>query len=205
MLLRSALSEAELVTAQRRAIEAFSAARRAAEQAVLATATSREQRMDAERRREVLQAQHHAVVARSQAGAGRRDRPGTSDVPLRAVVAHRNEWFTGRLVAALGEAGVVVLCTTGNGAEAVGVCVAEQPDLVVVEERTAMISGEEVVRDVRRFVPTALVAAQVAYEDRVGALLDAGAQAAYARRVPPADLAADVLRQLAAGVRAPGA
>jgi CheY-like chemotaxis protein len=64
-----------------------------------------------------------------------------------------------------------------NGADAVGVVAAEQPDLLLVEDRLPMVSGEQVIAGVRTFSPNTLIAAQVAYSDRVGALLDAERQA----------------------------
>ncbi|MBW3611859.1 MAG: hypothetical protein KY438_10085, partial [Actinobacteria bacterium] len=70
-------------------------------------------------------------------------------------------------------AGVRVVARLDNGADALGVVVAEQPDLVLVEESLAMLPGQEVVREIRQFSPHTLVVAQVAYGDRAGQMLDA--------------------------------
>jgi hypothetical protein len=53
-----------------------------------------------------------------------------------------------------------------------------------------MMSGEDVVREVRAFAPMTRIGAQVAYDDRIALMLEAGAHSAYTRRVPPADVAA---------------
>ena len=66
-----------------------------------------------------------------------------------------------------------------------------------------MVPGEQVVRDVRSYCPDTVVAAQVAYGDRVGALLHAGASAVFTRRVPPLDAARSMLELLAGGLTGP--
>jgi DNA-binding NarL/FixJ family response regulator len=85
---------------------------------------------------------------------------------------------------------IAVVARLTNGAEAVGAVVAEQPDLLLVEDSLPMMSGEDVVREVRTFAPLTRIGAQVAHDDRIAAMLDAGAHSAYTRRVPPADVAA---------------
>lgn len=52
-----------------------------------------------------------------------------------------------------------------------------------------MVPGEQVLRELRVLCPSTRIVAQCAYGDRVGALLEAGAVAVYARKVPPADVA----------------
>jgi ActR/RegA family two-component response regulator len=189
-------SELELAALQLRAIDTWNRARRMAEEAAAAGAKSREMRMDLDRRVEVLRAQHHAIVARTEQSLERSVHVMRRTAPRRAVVAHRNEWFVNKLCGDLTRRGIEVVGRFDNGAEAVGVAVAEQPDLVVVEDRLAMVSGEDVVREVRQYVPTSLIAAQVAYEDRIAVMLEAGADTAYARRVPPADVSLDLVRLL---------
>lgn len=90
------------------------------------------------------------------------------------------------------------MAQTDNGADAVGLVVAEQPDLVLVEDTLAMLPGLEVIREVRRFSPDTVVVAQAAYGDRVGQLLDAGATTVITRSVPPHDVAQSVLRLMRA-------
>lgn len=112
------------------------------------------------------------------------------------VIAHRNEWFVGKVTHAFHDRGLLVVAQVDNGADAVGIAVAEQPDLLVVEDTLAMVPGEHVVRDVREYCPRTLVAAQVAYGDRVGTLLRAGAFTVFTRQVPPLDAVRTMLELL---------
>lgn len=194
-------TELELAAMQLRAIDVWHKARAAAETAAAASARSRELRMDLDRRLEVMRAQHAAIVERTQTSLANSVHVLRETAPLRAVVGHRNEWFADRLCDDLARRGVLVVGRTSNGADVVGVAVAEQPDLVVVEDRLAMVPGVDVVREVRGYAPSALIAAQVESEARIGAMLQAGADAAYARRVPPLDLSADVVRLLTEGLQ----
>ena len=178
---------ADLVQAQLRAVDAWNAARAAAEQAEVAG--SREGRMDLVRRRDVLREQHRAIVERVESQLRDVALLATRASSARAVVAHRNAWFTDKVSAALQEHGLEVLARVTNGAQAVGVVVAEQPDLLLVEDALPMLTGLEVVREVRRFAPDTLIGAHVGYVERVGELLDAGAHGAWARHVPPVDVA----------------
>ena len=60
-----------------------------------------------------------------------------------------------------------------------------------------MMSGEDVVREVRAFAPWTRIGAQVAHGDRIAAMLEAGAHTAHTRRVPPADVAAALADEIA--------
>ncbi len=187
---RAALDR-ELGRTQRQlaALDRWHQARRAAERAAQVREVSREQRMDLARRLDVIRAEHAAIVGRSDAAlrasaevAGRADRPSV-------VLAHRSPWTLDRLTAGLADLGVDVVGRVSDGAEAVGAAVTEQPDLVLVESVLPRLSGLDVIREVRAYCPSTLVAAQVDSDEAVGAALDAGARAAYARKVPPAELA----------------
>lgn len=58
------------------------------------------------------------------------------------MLAHRNEWFlTTRVAQRLTDEGVRVVARTDNGAEGIGLVVAEQPDLVPVEATVTMVQG----------------------------------------------------------------
>ena len=183
-------SQVDVVARQVRAISAFHDVRRAAEAAARSASRSRESRMDAERRLAVLRREHDALIARSHEQLVTSARLLPCPAERRAVLAHRNEWFTSKVTRVLQDTGISVVACVDNGADAVGLAVAEQPDLVLVEDCLVMLSGTEVVRSVRRFCPETLVAAQVAHGDRVDALQDAGAAAVFTRRVPPADVGA---------------
>ena len=190
---RRARTELDLAAQQLSAIERFNGARHTAEQAAAVVARSREMRMDVARSLEVLRREHDAVVRRAheQLGLTGSLLGATSD--RRVVIAHRNAWFVGKLAAALHDRGLRVVAQVDNGADAVGIAVAEQPDLLVVEDTLAMVPGEQVVRDVRSYCPGTLVAAQVAHGDRVGPLLDAGAATVFTRQVPPLEAARSLL------------
>lgn len=191
------LTAVELAARQLSAIDSWHHHRTRTKLAAASAAASREDRMDLDRELDVLRVQHDAIVAVTTDELTASVGPVRSDVPRRAVVGHRNAWFAEKVVACLRAAGVAVLGPFENGATVVGTCVATQPDLVLVEERLAMMGGEDVVRAVRAYAPGALVAVQVAYEDRLGPVLEAGAAAAYARRVPPLDVVADLVGRLA--------
>jgi CheY-like chemotaxis protein len=181
-------TEADLARRQLEAIEAWHRAYRRAEQALEAGTASREVRMDLSRRLEVLRAQHAAIVRRADRHLRHSVHASSDRWGTRAVVAHRNEWFAGKLAAELQRCGIEVVEALSNGAEAVGVVVAEQPELLLVEDSLPMLPGEDVVRETRRFAPDTLVVAQVDYQDRVAAMLEAGAATAYTRRVPPVEV-----------------
>ncbi len=60
-----------------------------------------------------------------------------------------------------------MVASSGNGADAVGTVVAEQPDLLLVEDLLAMVPGELVVREAARFSPSTVVRAQASHAGRV--------------------------------------
>jgi len=148
-----------------------------------AETTSREERMDAQRRLDALQRTQEALLARS----------GTSPAPLenhpRAVLVHRNAWLRDKLRLHLAELGVQVLAEAEDGAEGLGIAIAEQPDIVVVEDRLPSLPAVELVTALREYVLGALVAAHVEHQEDVPGLVEAGADAVFSRRVPPSDMA----------------
>ena len=193
----SGRSDLDLAARQLQAIAAFHRARHVAEEAAAAATRSREMRMDAARRLEVVRREHEALIARSHEQLRLTGTVLRGAAERRVVLAHRNEWFLDKITQVLGAHGLHVVARLDNGADAVGVAVAEQPDLLLVEDSLAMVGGEQVVREVRTFSPQTLVAAQVAYGDRVGPFLDAGASTVFTRKVPPADVERGLLELLA--------
>lgn len=190
-------TQLQLMTQQVAAIEQFNRARQAAQQTETAAEYSREMRMDSERRLEVLRRQHDALVSRAVAQLEETGRP-EGPAPVRVLLAHRNEWFLDRVSAVLGAGGLSVLARLDNGADAIGAAIADQPDLLLVEDALAMVAGEEVVREVVRYCPGTAVVAQVAFADGIAPMLDAGAVAVHTRRVPPADVALAMMDLVAA-------
>lgn len=183
-------SEAEIARERLDGLAAWHRTRHRLEQAAQSGRQSREQRLDLARRMDVLRQQHVAIVARTERHLQESARLVASRPSRRAVVVHRNAWYVDKLAEALGDLRVEVVARLDNGADAVGAAVAEQPDLMLVEDVLPMQSGDDVVREVLAYAPHTLVAAQVAYDDGVSRMLEAGARAVYTRRVPPADVAA---------------
>ena len=191
-------SDIDLAAQQLQAVERFNRVRHLSEQAATAAVRSRELRMDAARSLDVLRRQHEAVVARTDEQLRASGRLLRATAQRRVVLAHRSDWLVSKLVTALEDQGVQVAARTDNGADAVGLVVAEQPDLVLVEDTLAMLPGVDVIREVRRFSPDTLVVAQAASGDRVGQLLDAGATTVVTRTVAPQDVTESVLRLMRA-------
>ena len=192
---------ADVISDQLRGIALWHDARRELElahrNAAAGQPLSREMRLDLDRQLDAIQRQHEAIVRSLDDHLGSSPRlPRTATGP-RAVLVHRNEWFLGKLVEGLRSGGVDVIAQLENGADAVGIAVAEQPDLLLVEDKLPMISGSEVIRQLRRLAPNTLTAAHVVHEGAVADALAAGARAAFARRVPPAEVARDLCRLLA--------
>ena len=154
-------------------------------------------RLDNARRMEVLQRQHDAVVARTDAvmrASGGLLYPSATT----AIVAHRQAWFTHKIGQLLTAQGIVLLGCTDIGAEAVGWAIAEQPSLVVVDDTLAMVSSQHVIREIRHYCPQTIIAAQVPHNDRAGAMFEAGADAVHTRAVPHDLAVEDMLRLLIA-------
>ena len=186
-------SELELAAQQLRAVERFNRARHMREEAAAAADRSREMRMDAARSLEVLRHEHEAVVRRTHEQLRASGQLLRSIAGRRAVLVHRDDWLRRKVARTLEEHGVHVVAGTDNGANAVGLIVAEQPDLVLVEDTLSMLAGLEVIRDVRRFSPATVVTAKAAHGDRVGPLLEAGATRVFSRQVSPADVTLSLL------------
>jgi CheY-like chemotaxis protein len=183
----------ELLADQLHALEAWNRDRRATEQVLADVGTNREAMLDARRRAAAVRREADAVRLRS--GEVQRAAEDLLLAPprLRALVVHRNAWLRTKVGAALEQAGVTVLGLLEDGADGVGWSVVDQPDLVLLDEMLPTLPGREVVRRVRTFSPSSVVAVQVGYEADVPAMLEAGAHLAVPRRVPPAELAAELL------------
>ncbi len=116
-----------------------------------------------------------------------------------AVVTHRHAWFVDKVALLLAEQGVTVLACTDNGAEALGAVVAEQPDVLLVEDALPQVTGMQILAAKRRYAPRTMTAIQVPYEDGLIAAFDAGAVAVFTRRIPPADISGELARLVATG------
>lgn len=189
-----ARSEADLITAQLRGIEAFHR-RPALAPGAPEPHGSREQRLDETRRLDVADRERRALLARAEA-AQHNEYPFGKARSARAVLAHRNAWLRDKLAAALRASNVVVVLGTDDGAEACAAIAFEQPDIVIVEDRLPILSGVEVIRRAVTFAPGVLIAAHSADQTGMPALREAGARAVFSRRIPPHDIAQHVLRCL---------
>ena len=185
----------DLAERQLAGVDAWHAGRRLQQEAAAAGRRSREQRLGLARRMDVLREQHRAIIARTDAQL-----KASADLlrgaPARAVVVHRNAWFADRVGSALTGHGAELVACLANGAAAVGVAVAEQPELLLLEETLPMLGGADLVREILAYSPRSLIAVQVTYETGIATLRKAGARATYGRRVPPAEVAAAMMTLL---------
>lgn len=178
-----------ILLGQLAAIDLWNSTRRDRLQALTVSGSSREGRLDASRQREALNRAHQALLAQlDQALAAETSRMQVSTSPT-AVLAHRQQWFTQRVARALVALGVHVTAVVDNGADALGVIVAEQPHLLLVEEALPMLTGRQVLAEAAFFSPTTHIAVQVPVSDRIGDFLEAGARTVMTRQVPPSDVA----------------
>jgi len=192
---REPRTELDVYRDQLDGIAAWHAAFRAgaARQRAMETAgRSRELRLEVARRLDVVRRQHQALVQRTEEHMRATGQLLRTTHTARAIVAHRNDWFKDKIITGLAAGGVEVVARLDNGADAVGIAVAEQADLILVEDRLPLTTGEEIVRQVRQFAPHTVVAVQAQNDWEIGALLEAGAQAAFTRRVPPAEVAGEL-------------
>jgi hypothetical protein len=94
MITPHATNHSALTERQLRAVDRFNTARRFAERAAHAMQQpTREARMDAARRLEILRREHEAVLAWAEEQLARSGSPLPTMSAQRAVVAHRNLWF----------------------------------------------------------------------------------------------------------------
>lgn len=134
--------------------------------------------MDLNRRLEVIRRQHRALMERAERCTRASER--RVEAMRTAVVAHRHEWVSRRITELLRARGVEVVGATSVGADVVGWAAAEQPDLVVVSDALAMLSGEEAVRQIRRYCPSTIIAVHAGASGCERRLLEAGADAVHA-------------------------
>jgi CheY-like chemotaxis protein len=183
-------TDVDLLAAQLRGIDEWH--RRLASAPQVIPGQSREARLDEARRRDVVDREREALHAWAEA-ALRTEYPFGRGATPRAVVAHRNEWLRGKLCEGLIGRGVDIVASTDDGAEASAAVVMEQPDLLFVEDLLPSLSGIELIRRARVFAPDALIGAHALSQSGMPSLLDAGARATFSRRIPPAEIAAELV------------
>jgi len=159
-------------------------------------AGSREMRLDLAGELAALRATHAAVLARAELQLRQTGDPLWADSSCRAVLAHRDVWWRERVADCLSALGVQVIAKAGDGVDAVGVLVVEQPDLVVVQDLLPLLPGLQVVRQARRYAPTSLIAAHLLDSRQAQTFLTAGADVAFSRRDRPSEVAEQLVALL---------
>ena len=183
--------EWDLAARQLRAIAAFHHARAIAAWAAAAGERSRTVREQDARRLEVLRRKHQAVIGRAHEQLRS---SGVRQPALRRTVVLADHRADDELVGGLERHGLCVVARVANGADAVGIAVVEQPDVVVVSEPLDMVPADDVVRDVRRYSPQTRVVALAGTRERARACTAAGATVVLDGDVPTADLVGHLLR-----------
>lgn len=181
-------TELDILKAQIHAIDAWNRAYKRRGLTARTATLSREQHLDLNRRTEARRRQQAAIVARADAQLRMTGGLLRAHIAPRAIVAHRQAWMTHQLTSLLHDENVHVVGTFTDGADAAGTVVAEQPDLVIVEDRLTTLTGADLVREVRQYSPNSVIAAQALDSGAVPALVHAGAHAVFTRRIPPADI-----------------
>ncbi|MDP9460653.1 MAG: hypothetical protein M3Q22_10525 [Actinomycetota bacterium] len=100
------------------------------------------------------------------------------------------------MAAGFAEHGFEVLGLLCDGADAIGTAVAEQPDVLFVEDRLPSASGLEVLRAVRRLAPNTVLALHLLGDGDISRYIDAGARSVSTRRVPTDALADQIVNCL---------
>lgn len=191
-----AQSPVALLLRQVDGIDAWNLARQARERALQAGPVSRQDQLEARRRIDMLAHAHATVLACASSDLAKQPTPLAAAIGRRAVVAHRHLWFADRLSQALSARGVQVIGASENAAEALGVVVAEQPDLLVIGDSLVMLSAAELLSEVALFAPATVRAVQVANSNGVGLMLDAGAHSVFTQQVPQQETADQLLALL---------
>ena len=186
-------SHVDLMRSQIDAIDAWHRARRVAEVAAQTALNTRESRLDLNRRMEARRREQQALLARAAEQLRSSGGVLSGRAKPRAVLAHRNPWLRDTVADRLRDEGIDVVGLFDDGADCAGTLVVEQPDLLLVEDRLPTLTGVEVVHRARQFAPRTVVGAQALDAGSVAALFDAGAQAVFTRRVPPADMVDQLL------------
>jgi CheY-like chemotaxis protein len=183
-------SDADLVVAQLRALDQWH--RLFGSDLTVVPGQTRESRLDGARQRDVVERERRALQAWAEAGL-RDAYPFARGGTPRAVIAHRSEWVREKVAESFRAADLEVIAAVDDGAEATAAIVLEQPDLVFVEDLLPSLSGIEVIARTRLLAPDAMIGAHALGQTGMPPLLDAGARAIFSRRIPPAEIAAELV------------
>jgi hypothetical protein len=192
----SGRSELDLLTAQVRAVDAWARSSRLSQDAAQVISASRERRLDLSHRMEARRREQAALIARVDEQLHASGHPIAARGVLRAVLAHRNAWLSAKVASRLERHGIVVVGVYGDGADAAGTIIAEQPELVFLQDRLPNLAGSELVLRVREFSPLSVVGAHVEDSRSIPPLTKVGAHAVFTRRTPPDDMADELVSHL---------
>lgn len=188
---------ADRLARQLAGIDSWNASRPLRAETIRRAATSREQRLDVQRRLASLDRTQDAILDAVTCELARDPEPMTP--PGRtAVIAHASAWYASRLADLLTLAGITVLATTDDAPEALGTLVAEQPDVLMCGERLRMMTGCMLLAEAALFAPHTLLVAQVDDGSEQMALA-AGATVTVLRGDPPAEVVATLIALLTDG------
>jgi CheY-like chemotaxis protein len=188
-------TELDVLLDQLQALDRWNARQAVLEATDAVLAGSREAKLDAARRLDVQRQEQAALLARA-AQHMERTRAILGRTQARAVIAHRNAWFRDKVAGHWAERVVEVVAAVDNGTEAVAALVIEQPDLVLVEDLLPGLDGTEVLARAHTYAPRAVLATQVRHAQSAEPFVLAGAHAVFSRRIPPVDVALEMLRCL---------
>lgn len=192
-------SELDLTRARLHAIDAWHRARRRSEAAAESAELTREMRLDLNRRMQARRREQAAIVARADEQLRCSGDVLRAETEVRVVLAHRNAWLRDKIASRMAEQGLRIVGVFDDGADAAGTIVVEQPDLVLVEDRLPTLPGLDLVRRVRAYSSNTVIGVQVLDSTGISPFVDAGAQAVFTRRIPPADIADQLLGCLQEG------
>lgn len=134
------------------AMDAWNAFRQQRMRQLTSDDLSRDEQMFGRFELESMQCTHSAVLQRVALALAGADESATGP-SLTAVIAHRSPHFAARVQEAFEAGGMRVLECSDNGAAALGVIIAEQPDCVFASDRLAMVSGAELVAQTTWYSP----------------------------------------------------
>lgn len=181
---RGERDELSLATRQLQAIDAWNRARRQVEGRSQRSGPGAQVPAEPATRRAVLRRKHQALVDRTHAQLAASGAVLRSTAAHRLVVVHRDTDFATRLTQALVGAPLALSGWAVDGADGVGLAVAEQPDVVLLEESPLSVPIDEALADLRTYCPQAGLVVQVGDTQRVGDLLRSGTAMVLHRQLP---------------------
>ncbi len=114
-----------------------------------------------------------------------------SDQP-RVLIAHQQQWFADALAKALRRLDLHVVGLVTDGADAVGLAVAAQPDIILLEPVLSRMTGLQVLHDLQTFAAEVRTVVRIPHDSAGPEMLSAGAAAVLLSSVPPQQAARDL-------------